>query len=558
MNLLTQEIVRQGLEKVAEIRREREGITLEQEADELRADLSKFIRAAWPHVVPNPLVPTWHVDAICDHLQAAYQREIRRLVITVPPGTGKSTLISVIAPAWRWANEPGDRLLTSSWKDEYATRDTRRARSLIQSGWYQSRFTSFNLAKDENTTTRYSNNQRGYRVAGHVGGGTGERGDVLVLDDPHNAQEMHSDAMLASTREWWGDTWASRLNDSPSQPGVMMVIGQRIHQDDLIGMLLADGRWTHLCLPARYEPAHMFVTPENVVLSNGRVLRGDPRTEDGELLAPAVLSGERIDELASDMTAHVAAGQLQQRPAPKEGALLRRSDWRYYSPELSYYARRVEFGRIEAKSLAEVAKFTRIVHSWDTSLKDGAKNDYVAGQVWGISGANRYLLRLWKERAALSATIEAMANLSRWAIEIWPDLPHVVLIEATSNGPDAAKEISSRIGGVVMIAAKGPKELRAAAASAALEGHNCFLPGYQSDDLAGYDSRTPTKVQEFVESASVFPNGAHDDDVDAWSQMVNWSRGASNGVAQVRRARVGGDAVRTWASHRDGIHAGVI
>jgi predicted phage terminase large subunit-like protein len=518
------ELRRQALEIRGELERERLGITLAEDAARLSGDLSAFVRQAWPWVVPNPLVPGWHIDAICDHLQAAYQREIRRLVITVPPGTGKSTLVSVIAPAWRWANEPGDRLLTSSWKDEYATRDTRRGRALIQSAWYQQRFTGFALTKDENTTTRYSNDRRGYRVAGHVGGGTGERGDVLILDDPHNAQEMHSDAMLASTREWWGDTWASRLNDSTTQPGVMIVIGQRIHQDDLIGMLLRDGRWTHLCLPARYEPSHMFVTPPEVSLANGRVLRGDPRVEDGDLLAPGVLSAERLDELAADMTAHVAAGQLQQRPAPKEGALLRRADWRFYDPSLSFYRRDGRFALEQAASLAAVARFTRIVHSWDTSLKDGAKNDYVAGQVWGVSGANRYLLRLFKQRAGLNATIEAMDHLAAWALAIWPRLPHTILIEAAATGPDAAAEIKQRVDGVTLVSAKGAKELRAAAAAPALEGHNCFLPGYQSDDLAGYDARTPAAVQEFVESAAVFPNGAHDDDVDAWSQMVNWTR----------------------------------
>ena len=520
MNLLLEEFRRQGYEKVAEARREREGITLEEEALRLRGDLASFVSQAWPHVVPNPLIPGWHIDAICDHLAAAYSREIRRLVITVPPGTGKSTIVSVIAPAWRWANDPTDRLLTSSWKDAYATRDTRRSRVLIQSPWYQSRF-ELNFMKDENTTTKYSNTKGGYRVAGHVLGGTGDRGDVLILDDPHNAQEMHSSTLLAKTCDWWGDTWASRLNDSPTEPGVMIVIGQRIHQDDLIGMLLDGGsdRWTHLCLPARYEAEHQFVTPEGVHLANGRVLRGDPRDGEGELLAPGVLSEERLEELASDMTAHVAAGQLQQRPAPKEGALLHRADWRYYDRRLSFYRRDGVFGAAEAYELAQVARFTRIVHSWDTSLKDGAKNDYVAGQVWGIANANRYLLRLFKQRAALNATIAGMLELHDWALSIWPNLPHSVLIEAAATGPDAAKEIKSRVDGVVLIAAKGAKELRAAAASTALEGHNCYLPGFVLEDLSGYDPRTPIEVQEFVESAAVFPNGLM---TMMWMRGLRW------------------------------------
>ncbi len=509
----------------ASIERTESGQTLADEAARLAGDLRQFIKASWHTVVADPLIDVWHIDAIADHLDAAFKRDIRRLVITIPPGTGKSTLVSVLAPAWRWTSDPGERFLTSSWKDEYAKRDTRRGRVLIEHPWYRARFDGFRLAKDENTTTRYSNDQGGHRVAGHVGGGTGERGDVLILDDPHNAKEMHSDAMLQASRQWWGDTWASRLNDTPAKPGVMVVIGQRIHQDDIIGMLLEDGRWTHLCLPARFEQGHPFAMPDQVVLANGRILRGDPREEEGELLAPTYLTEQRLDELAADMTAHVAAGQLQQRPAPKEGALLRRADWRYYHPRLSFYSRESDgFGLEQAGELAQVARFDKIVHSWDTSLKDGAKNDYVAGQVWGVSGARRYLLRLFKERLALNATIEAMDDLYRWAVGIWPHLPQQVLIEAAATGPDAAAEIRKRIDGVVLVKAKGAKELRAAAAASALEGHNCFLPGYQADDLASYDSRTPAAVQEFVESAAVFPNGSHDDDVDAWSQMVNWTR----------------------------------
>ena len=525
----------------AELERKRQGKTLAEEAAELAGSLRLFIRAAWPHVVPQPLIETPHIDAVADHLQALYERELRRLLITIPPGSLKSTIVSVIAPAWRWASEPSERLVGASWSTDYSERDTLSSRRLIQSAWFQSRFGErFQLSADENLKTRYSNDQGGRRVASYVGGGTGERGDVLILDDPHNAKEAQSlDAkQLGGAREWWGNTWSSRLNDSPQRPGVMVVIGQRIHEADLIGLLLEEPeRWTHLCLPARFEPAHPFRTPRRVVLRSGRELQGDVREEPGELLAPAYQSEERLEELAADMTAHVAAGQLQQRPAPREGALLRRSDWRFYSPELSFYRRSGAFGLAEAQKLAERARFSQIVHSWDTSLKDAKDSDYVAGQVWGIAGADRYCLRLFRERLGLNATIEAMAELGAWALGIWPRLPHRILVESASNGPDAIAELKRRLDGVIPVAAKGSKELRAAAAAPALEGGNCFLPGYAADDLSGYDARTPAAVQRFVEEAAVFPNGAHDDEVDAWSQLVNWTRGHAGGQLAVSRTR---------------------
>jgi predicted phage terminase large subunit-like protein len=538
----------------AAIERRKNGERLAEEADRLAHDLRAFIRAAWHVVVPNTFVSTWHVDSLADHLQALYEREITRLVVTIPPGSLKSTIVSVLAPAWRWVNAPDERFVSASYSDEYAERDTRNSRTLIQSAWFRARFGDrFQLAADENLKTRYSNDQGGYRRATHVGGGTGARGGVLLLDDPHNAKEAQSEGQLQTARQWWGDTWSSRLDDHPEQAGIMAVIGQRISEQDLIGMLLEDaGRWTHLCLPARYEPNHPYVYPATARTAGGREMLGDPRAEDGELLAPNYQTEARLAELATDMTAHVAAAQLQQRPAPREGALLKRGDWRYYAPALSFYRRDGQFDRVQAAKLADVAHLTQIVHSWDTSLKDGADNDYVAGQVWGIAQADRYLLRIFKARMGLNGTIEAMRELAAWAHGIWPNLPHRILIETAANGPDAIAEMKARVDGVVAIKAAGKKELRAAAATPALESGNCYLPGYGNADLSGYTDRTPAAVQDFVESCSVFPNGAHDDDVDAWSQMVNWTRGNQHRPARTARPQ---GRIPTTAPRRDRLAA---
>ncbi len=503
------------------------------------------MHAAWPVVVPNAEVPAWHVDAICEHIQAAYDRELPRLLVTIQPGALKSTLFSVMGPAWRWTSHPQERIVSASYRDDLATRDTRKTRSLIVSPWYQARWGPlFDLTADENLKTRYSNDAGGYRVVTHVGGGTGERGSVLILDDPHNAAEINSPAALAHAREWWGDTWASRLNASKDDPGVKMVIGQRIHEGDVIGFIL-DGdpegdRWHHLCLPARYESKHPFVYPDKVKLSSGRELPGDPRTEEGELLAPDYVDEDTLEELTSEMTALTEAAQYQQNPSPREGALLKRAHWRYYPREQSFYAERLVFGAEEAAALGH---FDTIVHSWDTSLRDRAHSDHVAGGTWGARGADRYLLRLFHERAGLNATVEAMISFMEWSTELWPAAPQYVLVENAASGPDAIEEIRRRVNGVVSITAKGTKGTRAAAASPALEGGNCFLPGYPNPEMTGYDARTPTIVQEFVEECAKFlPEIAHqkDDQVDQWSQALNWlrGRGTKKATTGVSRARI--------------------
>jgi phage terminase large subunit-like protein len=507
-------------------RRDR-GEQLADEAARLRSDFRAFVRASWHLVWPTPLVPTWHIDTICEHYQAAVERDITRLLVTLPPGFLKSTIISVLGPAWAWAVDPAETILSASHSDDLATRDTRRSRALMTRDWYQERFVrgAWEFSRDENLKTRYSNTVGGGRIRTHVGGGTGDRARVLQLDDPHNAQEAESEGQLRTAAEWWGDTFAHRLDDSIDRPGVKIVIGQRIHEDDLIGFLLrhdpdAD-RWTHLCLPVRYDPKHKYLYPKQATMPSGRTVAGDPRTRPGELLAPTYMGEAQLADKTAEMSASKFAGQYQQTPAPKEGNLLKRALWRYYPPDASFYGRE-RFSRETAE--LRLPRFQSIVTTWDTSVKDRAHSDYVSGQAWGVDFANRWLLRLYHERAGLNETIEAMLTMAAWVQDIWPRTPSRIVIETAANGADAIAEIRGRVQGVIPWDAKGTKWQRADSASPALDGRNCILPGYANEEQTDYDARTPADVQAFVEELAVFDSGSHDDQVDAWSLMVNWTR----------------------------------
>lgn len=523
------------------IARRREGRTLAEEADALSLSLRRFVYAAWPYLgYPKP-PQTFHIDAICDHVQAAYERDITRLLVTIQPGAFKSTIVSVLAPAWRWLTYPQERLVTASHGDDLATRDTTNSRTLMQSAWYQAVLRAlgqeWTFTEAQNLKTRYTNTKGGQRVRTHVGGGTGDRGSILQLDDPHNAREArYVDTQLQDAVQWWGDTAVSRLDDTIEHPGSMIVIGQRIHEKDLIGYLIASGRWTHLCLPTRYERKHPFVYPAKVKLAT-RTIQGDPRKREGELLMPKLQDeGKLADKVAEDgVTAHVFVGQYQQRPSAREGKILLRKGWRFYDRDISFYRERASFTpELVAKLTANgrLPRFGRIVHSWDTSVKDRAHSDFVSGQIWGCPkdrDADRWLLRLWHERAGLNATIDAMLMMSAWGRDLWPDVPQFVVIETAANGADAIAEIKGRVQGVVPwpqkgAAAAGDKRARAEAASPALDGANCYLPGYANETGDDYDPRTPLAVQAFVEELSEFDSGSHDDQVDAWSQMVNYSR----------------------------------
>ena len=215
-----------------------------------------------------------------------------------------------------------------------------------------------------------------------------------------------------------------------------------------------------------------------------------------------------------------------------EGDLLRRADWRYYPPEWGFYCpsnREPEWERLPA--------FNFLVSSWDTSIKDRTHSDFVSGQVWGIHGTQRWLLRLFHSRAALTATIEAMVEYHSWAERQFPGTAVYTLVEESANGPDAMREIRKFVQGVIAYPAKGSKAMRAQAATPALEGHHCLLPGASADDGADFDGpSTPAAIQGFVEELAAFTpdeKAAHDDQVDAWSQMVNWSRDRSGATMSV-------------------------
>ena len=217
-----------------------------------------------------------------------------------------------------------------------------------------------------------------------------------------------------------------------------------------------------------------------------------------------------------------------------EGSILSRFDWRWFDCR-SHPA--------DDATIARLPRFDEIVHSWDTAVKGKTSSDPVAGQVWGVKGPDRYLLRLWHGQATLEATVTHMLELRAWAGERWPNIPHSVVIETAANGADTIRELRSKIDGVHGYNPRdgGDKVARAFAASPALETGHCWLPGFADPDPngRGYRSDTPPEIQAFVEEAAMFRGDmrhARDDQVDAWSQMVNWSRRrAQKSTAQLGR-----------------------
>ena len=498
-------------EASAALKRRLSGELIEQEASSLSASLRDFVASAWHVIEPETqFVSGWHIDAICEHLEGVSSGAIKRLIVMVPPGTMKSRTVSVCWPAWEWTHSPSIRYLTASYAQPLSTDLAVLSRDLIRSSWYQTRWGAvFQLKSDQNLKMSYSNDRGGRRLATSVGGGgTGQHANRIIIDDPLNAQEAVSAAMLASVVNWHDGTISTRFSDP--RTGSEVIIMQRLHERDLVGHVLErdHGSWQVLCLPEEYEPKHPFAWPD------------DPRTAPGELLWPermdAAVHAERVRALGSFR----AAGQLQQRPSSPQGEILKRGHWRYYDP-----AWLSDVGRLPT--------FTRIVDSWDTSFKDKTTSDYVVGTVWGITKADRYLLRISWERMDLTATCTRLGEHHRWIVERWPQAAVTHLVENTANGPDVIATMKRLVSGVTPVTVKGDKVQRAIAASPELESGNVFVPGFYDPDLDGPDTRTPAIVQDFVDACAAFPFAEHDDAVDSYSQAINWARQRGSGSSRI-------------------------
>jgi predicted phage terminase large subunit-like protein len=279
--------------------------------------------------------------------------------------THNSSICSVALPAWTWAQPysgptsgPGVAFLHASYAQQLSLRDSVKCRRLIESPWYQSLWGErFKLNTDQNTKSRFGNDKGGERLITSIGGAvTGEGGSVIVVDDPNAANEAFSEATIHATIEWWDGTMSTRLNDPKT--GAYIIIQQRLAEDDLTGHILSKdvGDWTHLCLPMRYEPERSFMTP---------IGWSDPRTTPGELLWPSRFGEDEVKLLERQLGPFATAGQLQQRPEPAGGGIIKRDWWQLWEKD-------------------SFPPMDFVLASLDTAYTTKQENDFSALTVWGV------------------------------------------------------------------------------------------------------------------------------------------------------------------------------
>jgi hypothetical protein len=352
-------------------------------------DFRIFIREAWKTIEPGtPLLWNWHIDAIADHLTAVLNGEITRLVVNIAPGHMKSTLFSVMWPAWAWTTRPDIRWLCASHSLGLAIRDNRNCRSLIKSDWYQACYRdAFSLAKDQNAKSFFENNKRGYRLAVSVGSKSiGRRGSHLLIDDPNDAKASKAD--IEKTLYWFGQTWLSRLNDQEN--GAMVITGQRLDEEDLSGYVLKNlNGWEHLNLPTEYESTRKCFTSVVSSSNDPYAWKGhDPREKDGELLWEQKFPPKVLANLKEGLGSLGYSAQHQQAPVPASGGTFKKEWARYFEIEGEHYILHTKYGRRKPVPIHSCRN--EAVCDLATSERDQA--DYFVIQTWAITLENECLL----------------------------------------------------------------------------------------------------------------------------------------------------------------------
>ncbi len=448
-----------------------------------RRSLLDFTLYTFPEYQVN-----WHHEILCKYLDKFVRGDIKRLMVFMPPRHGKSELVSRRLPAYILGKNPNTSVIATSYTADLASMMNRDVQRIIDTPEYAEVFPNTTLyGKNVRAIagSSYLRNSDIFEIVGHkgyyksagVGGAiTGMGCDCGIIDDPiKNRAEAESPTYRNALWNWYVSTFYTRLEKDAK----ILVTLTRWHEDDLAGRLLeamdtegdAD-QWTILNFPA--------------------VSEGDEEErQPGEALWPGKYPESELKKIKANLGSYEWTAMYQQQPSSPEGMLLKREWWKYYSQRPD--------------------KFDDIIQSWDCTFKDTDGTDYVVGQVWGRIGAEKYLLDQVRARMDLPRTMQAIRNLT----SKWPDA-RAKFIEDKANGPAVIQMLKKEVSGLIPVNPEGGKMVRAQAVSPDIEAGNVHLP-----NLAPW-------VNDFVEECAAFPNGKHDDQVDAMTQALNKLR-------QVRR-----------------------
>ena len=384
-----------------------------------RTDFVSFIGKCFHLVKPGEeFQMNYHIKAIGYQLERVRRGEIRRLIINVPPRSLKSMVCSVAWPAYILGHDPSKNIIVGSYNTDLAIKLGNGCRAVMSSNVYQSIFPWTKISRAKNSEFEFTTTRQGSRLATSIHGTvTGRGGDILIIDDPLKPIDALSDKRRERVNHLFKNTLRSRLDDQ--QKGAVVIVMQRLHPEDLVGMVLRESdAWTVLSLSAIAE------RPERVQIGPGRYhLRqvGDPLHAER---APA----SELERLRVDVGPEIFAAHYQQAPIRPGGGMIKR-DW------IPRYER-----------LPAPGPSTRILQSWDTASMQGEQNDWSVCTTWMIHEKKYYLVHVLRCRfdyPTLKAQVIAHASAHK---------PHAILVENAGVGTALIAEL--RNAGLSAVAVK--------------------------------------------------------------------------------------------------------
>jgi predicted phage terminase large subunit-like protein len=446
----------------------------------LRMDLGAFAERCFQELNPNtPYEANWHQDLIASKLEACRRGEIRRLIINIPPRHLKSLFASVAFPAFWLGHDPSAQIICVSYAQNLSNKLSMDCRSIMMQPWFLRLFPKSRLSKARAAVEEFTTTARGCRMATSVGGVlTGRGADLIILDDPLKPDEATSETQRTKVNTWYDETLYSRLN--AKKTGVIIIVMQRLHLDDLVGHVLEKGGWEVVSLPsiAEEDERHLIQGLEGA---------WEQVRRPGEVLHAKREDLETLRQLEASLGEYVFAAQFQQSPVPRGGGMIKAKWWGIYDEP--------------------PATFDRTIQSWDTASKTNELNDFSVCTTWGKKGGELYLLDVLRQRMNFP-------DLKRAVIEhAKRHRPDIILIEDKVSGTALIQQLKHEgVRGVLGVQSEDNKVMRLNTHLPWIEGGHVHLP------------RAAPWLQDYRQELERFPVGKYDDQVDSTSQALAWAQ----------------------------------
>ena len=447
----------------------------------MRRDFPSFIHKVFNTINPNTeFMSNWHIDLIAEYLSALDRGEIKRLIINIPPRSLKSICVSVAFPAWLLGHNPKTRIMVASYSQILSTKLSLDTRFVMNSEWYKNLFPQTKLHAKQNQKTKFLTTKYGFRFATSVGGpATGEGGDVLIVDDPHNPSHITSEKARNKAINWYSETFSTRLNNR--KDGKIIIVMQRLHEEDLTGFLMEHKKdeWEVLKIPT--------IAPEDRQYKIGDFSHD---VKHGSSIHESLFSHGVVEKLIKEIGDNNFQAQYQQSPLKNSAGILNMDFMNFYKdlpPKFDYY-----------------------IQSWDTAIKISEDSDFSACTSWGIIDNIYYLISCVYHKYEYPQLKKQVKSLYHQY------LPAKILIEDKASGQSLIQDL--KLDGMKNIVPCKPlldKVTRFATCVDLFEQGRVMIP------YSGFNAKIIQK--QLLE----FPNGKHDDIVDSITQFLNYMKNNS-------------------------------